>query len=218
MRKEIDITGLKFGKLTAIKKEKSIIQGNQKRQVWLFRCDCGEYIKTHKYSVISGRTLQCKKCSYKIRAKKNKTHGMGSKVNGSFPRLYQCWLDMRNRCKLKTRKCYNSYGGRGIRVCDEWDKSFISFRDWSLKNGYSEKLTIDRIDVNGNYEPKNCRWATKEQQVRNMRKNRLITIDGKTMILKDWIVLLGKKGTGCFYYRKRKGMSDVEAILSIKNS
>jgi len=83
---------------------------------------------------------------------------------------------MKNRCNCETSQAYEYYGGRGIRVCPEWEASFEAFRDWANANGYAENLEIDRKDVNGNYEPDNCRWATRVQQMRNTRKRR----DAKT--------------------------------------
>ena len=89
---------------------------------------------------------------------------------------YHSWFSMKQRCFNKNNKDYNSYGGRGITVCDEW-KSLKGFQKWALKNGWKQGLTIDRINVNGNYEPSNCRWATVAQQNRNMRRNNNIDID-----------------------------------------
>lgn len=85
-------------------------------------------------------------------------------------RLYRAWKNMRSRCRHKSRHDYSSYGGRGIAVCDEWSQSYSAFRDWAHANGYEDSLELDRIDVNGNYEPSNCRWATRSQQMANIRK------------------------------------------------
>lgn len=87
------------------------------------------------------------------------------------PRLFKIWQGMKQRCNNPNNKDYELYGGRGIRICEEWDSS-ASFMEWAIKNGYNEGLTIDRVDVNGNYEPSNCRWATHTQQARNKRMQR----------------------------------------------
>lgn len=102
----------------------------------------------------------------------------------SHTRLYRIWYSMKDRCNRKKHENYHNYGGRGIKVCEEWNK-YEPFRDWALKNGYSDDLTLDRIDVNGNYEPSNCRWATMEVQSANKRINRFVVVNGEKMIAKE---------------------------------
>lgn len=87
-------------------------------------------------------------------------------------RLYFTWMNMKQRCSNPNKPFYQDYGGRGIRVCNEWLESYLEFRDWAIRSGYDDTLQIDRIDVNGNYEPSNCRWVTTYQQSANRRKNR----------------------------------------------
>ena len=93
---------------------------------------------------------------------------------------------MRERCYNKKHKSYENYGGRGIKVCDEWLESFVNFFEWAMQNGYQDNLTIDRIDNNGNYEPSNCRWVTYSEQANNKRNNRCYTYNGMTLTLKQW--------------------------------
>ena len=101
---------------------------------------------------------------------------IGKQHGESRSRLHGIWCHMKSRCCCETSKVFNYYGGRGITVCESWSTSYESFSEWALTNGYSEELELDRIDVNGNYEPSNCRWATRKQQMRNTRKKR----DAKT--------------------------------------
>lgn len=101
-------------------------------------------------------------------------------------KLYQVWSSMKQRCYHGNNKNYKHYGGRGIIMCDEWLNDFMNFYNWSMDNGYDDTLTIDRIDVNGNYEPSNCRWATMKQQNRNQRRTIYFTYNNETHCLKEW--------------------------------
>lgn len=105
-------------------------------------------------------------------------------------RLYRIWCAMRERCRRAANNRYNRYGGRGIKVCDEW-QDYIVFKAWAIKSGYSDGLTIDRIDNNGNYEPSNCRWADNYEQANNKRNNHLITYNGETHSAAEWARLTG---------------------------
>lgn len=118
------------------------------------RCICGVEKLIHKGNIIQGKSTKCNKCG-------NKTHG------DVYKRLYSIWRDMRARCRDKS---YKDYHGRGVSVCKTWE-DYKTFRKWALNNGYKENLSIDRINVNGNYKPSNCRWATPAQQSRNTRRN-----------------------------------------------
>jgi hypothetical protein len=97
---------------------------------------------------------------------------------------------MKTRCSNPNASRYSNYGGRGISVCDEWQE-FINFKDWALSTGYKDNLTIDRIDVNGNYEPANCRWATRKEQANNKTTSHLITYKNETKTMSQWADVLG---------------------------
>ena len=100
-------------------------------------------------------------------------------------RIYEIWANMKYRCNNKNCVNFKNYGGRGIRVCEEWN-AFENFYKWAIDNEYSDNLTLDRIDVNGNYEPENCRWATWEEQANNRRRNSRITYNGETHTISEW--------------------------------
>ena len=106
-------------------------------------------------------------------------------------RLYRIWSKMKARCYNKKHNAFDRYGGSGIIVCKDWKNDFQSFKKWAIENGYSDELTIDRIDNNGNYEPNNCRWTTKKEQANNTCRNRLITYKGKTQTLAQWADSIG---------------------------
>lgn len=116
-----------------------------------------------------------------------KTHGFGGKE-----KLYSVWSNMRNRCNNPNCKDYPYYGGKGVKVCDDWN-DYRAFREWSYANGYIENtgLSIDRKDVDGIYSPENCRWATKVEQMNNMSSNRLITYNGETHTIAEWAAITG---------------------------
>jgi hypothetical protein len=118
-------------------------------------------------------------CAFLTKEEVNRTHGM------RWTRLYSIWTQMLQRCNNQSLRHYDRYGGRGITVCNDWE-DFVVFVEWAKKNGYKEGLTIDRINVDGNYEPKNCKWSTDIEQARNKRTSRYITINGETKTVAEW--------------------------------
>lgn len=177
----MDVIGKKFGRLTVI--EYADMDG---RHVMVkCKCDCGNYIVTREYRLISGTTKSCG-CYRKDKLTK---HG------NRHTKLYHRWCSMRRRCTDSKNKWYNAYGGRGISVCEEWDKSFEAFYKWAQDNGYNESLTLDRIDNYGNYEPANCRWVTMKVQSNNRRSSRFIQYHDKTMTLAQWAEYTGIKSS-----------------------
>lgn len=121
----------------------------------------------------------------------------------SHTRLHNIWLCMRERCSKSHSSCYHKYGAKGIRVCEEWDNSFEAFRDWSLENGYTDSLTIDRINSHGDYSPLNCRWVTQKVQQNNRSNNVHLTYKGETHSIVEWEQLTGIKWRILYdrYYR-----------------
>lgn len=136
-----------------------------------------------------------------------KKHGM------SNTRLYHIWEGMKRRCKNPKAKNYKNYGGKGISICDEWDRSFEVFYEWAMANGYEDGLTLDRIDVNGNYEPSNCRWASWEEQENNRSNNKYIEYNGQTKTIAEWTRIFGKP-RHIVYHRLKRGWSIEKALTT----
>ena len=193
MTKFKDLTGQKFNRLEVIK----LLGKNEKgRYTYLCRCDCG---KLKEVMGVYLTTNQVKSCgclmveeSRKNALKRNKGNKFGLKHGKHGCRLYRIWKGMNERCSSSNK----NYGGRGIRVCEEWKTSFQNFYKWSMANGYNPDVkrgecTIDRIDNNGNYEPSNCRWVDFKTQSRNKRSNRVITFRGETKTLAEWSTITG---------------------------
>lgn len=179
--------GRKFGKLTVLEELTKRKHGNK---VYKCVCDCGNTIDVIGYSLKTGNTKSCgclKQENAFILGKNKRTHGK------THNPLYRNWLCMKARCYNKSDNHYSDYGKRGVKVYDEWLHNFQVFYDWAISHGYHKGLTIDRIDVNGDYEPSNCRWATPKQQARNRRSNRNYTINGEKHCLKEWCEILNLK-------------------------
>lgn len=172
-RKDVhDLTGRKFGNLTVLSRHHI---GYDRRWYYECQCECGNISIVRSNALISGNTQSCG-CQKGHRDSHHK----------SKTRLYGIWIGMRDRCLNKNNKAYERYGGRSIIVCEEWKNSFLDFEKWALAHGYAENLSLDRIDVNGNYSPNNCRWASPQEQADNKRNNILITIDCETHNLQQW--------------------------------
>lgn len=188
---KINLKGQKFGRLTVTEKI-----GTRKKpcgktiMIWRCQCDCGNITEANTSALRSGekRSCGCLRKERKIKGRKRtndnqirniKNYDTGeylqticSEHGFSRTRLYNIWQAMKTRCYNKNHKFYKDYGGRGIEICKEWQHDFMSFREWSINNGYDDDLTIDRIDVNGNYEPSNCRWADMKTQNQNKRNSK----------------------------------------------
>lgn len=174
-----DLTGRRFGRLTVLSRGEDYVSPKGYRNAtWNCLCDCGSLVNVRGCNIRTGASQSCG-C---IRADhpNRRTHGMKG------TRLYGIWKGIKDRCLNARSESYRDYGGRGVGICDEWINSFESFRGWSLCNGYRDDLSIDRIDVNGNYEPSNCRWSTAEAQANNKRNNHLLTFDGRTQTISQW--------------------------------
>lgn len=169
--RSVNIVGMRFGKLFVIEKSEPIRSKNGKIECarWKCRCDCGNEIVVVGNSLRRGLTKSCG-CIKKENPPNNITHNM------SNTNIYKVYKEIKRRCYNKNSKDYKYYGGRGIAVCDEWKNDFMAFYNWSIDNGYKEGLSIDRIDVNVNYCPENCRWITMKEQANN-KTNTIYTDD-----------------------------------------
>lgn len=173
----LDLKGRKYGRLKVIER----VANKGEKAAWKCECECGNETIVTTTALQSGNTKSCG-CLLHERITK---HGMYK------TKLYKTWNNMISRCYCNSFRNFKNYGGRGITVCKEWKECFRNFAVWALSHGYSDELTLDRIDVNGNYEPSNCRWITNKEQQQNKRTNRYITFNGETHTLKQWSEITG---------------------------
>ncbi len=164
MSKLKDLTGQRFGSLTVIERAENTPQGQAR---WKCKCDCGNETIVRGSQLRRGDIISCHCVTTQRVTERNTTHGHAKE------RLYNVWCGMRQRCHCETHISYKYYGGRGIKVCSEWD-DYSKFRQWALDNGYDESLkrgdcTLDRIDVDKDYSPDNCRWVSMKVQASNKR-------------------------------------------------
>ena len=199
----IDLTGQKIGFLTVLQR---LPQYTHKKTYYKCKCDCGKEIITYYGNLASGHTKSCGCYMKKLASEMFSTHRKSSTV------LYKRWSGIKERCYSPNSTKYYRYGARGIKMCDEWKNDFIKFYDWSINNGFSENLTIDRIDVNGDYCPENCKWSNNIEQANNKTNSRFITYKGKTQTVAQW-----SRETGVAYdniiARLRLGW-DVDSIFT----
>lgn len=176
-RKHEASPGQVFGRLTVL--DAGVIRAGERRKV-LCRCSCGNVKRIGIDALASGST---KSCGCLI---VEQLRSMSLKHGGEGTALYSVWQGMKNRCYRSGTVGFHRYGGRGIRVCQEWVNDFAAFRDWAIAHGHAPGLEIDRQDVNGNYEPTNCRWVTPLVQGNNRSTNVVLTVFGESETMKNW--------------------------------
>lgn len=205
-REREDLTGQRFNKLVVLSSAPDHVKPNGDCVArWNCECDCGNFTVVDGASLKNGHTKSCGCLQGE--------HHMDSCHNVGRTRLYRIWQDMRQRCSNPNNNGFQDYGGRGITVCDEWNNSYIAFKEWATSNGYADDLSIDRIDVNGAYEPSNCRWSTFVEQANNTRTNRSVTYNNETLTLAQWRKRLGFK-RGVLEYRLNSGWSEEKAFTT----
>ena len=217
-----DITGEKFGMLTAIEFSHTKVSdsGKNRRTYWVFQCECGNIKVLRVDQVKSGNTKSCG-CLKQITDRENikKAQKSNLKYNKDNPlsktNEYSRWRGMIKRCYNKNDSHYHNYGGRGIKVCDEWLYDFNAFYLWCQESGYSKELQLDRIDNNGNYEPNNCRWVTAKNNSNNRSSNIHITINGVTKTVTEWCNYLNYDTKKAYYLHNKRNIpyEDIFSVL-----
>lgn len=178
------------------------IDKSAKPRYGVFQCECGTVKEVFISSVLNGSS---KSCGCKMLNK----FGIPS---NDYQSIYSAWRRMKRRCYNPDDDSWDGYGGRGITVCEEWLNSASSFVEWALDNGWKQGLTLDRKNVNGNYEPSNCCWATWKEQGRNRRPCLYFTHDGKTRCMSEWCEIFGiPHYLAC--HRHARGVSDFDIIF-----
>lgn len=207
----IDYIGMRFGKLVVIEESDVplICKNGNKIKQWLCRCDCGNTI------LVTGTVL-----------KRNRKLSCGCSCDQDFlshEKLYNVWISMKQRCYNPNDHSYNHYGKNGITVCEEWRNNYKAFREWAYANGYSadnsfNKSTIDRIDVNGNYCPENCRIVSRNVQNDNTTRTIRVTVNGVTHTLKEWSEIVGVKPHTLYTRIYHQHWDPIEAVTTPINT
>lgn len=196
------IINKRFGRLKVV--EFSHIKN--KTSYWKCICDCGNEKIISRGALTSGDTISCGCFREEHKSEYGFKHGKAG------TKLYSVWSSMIQRCTNPKASNYKRYGGRGIKICDEWRKNFISFYDWAIENDYNKGLSLDRINNDGNYEPSNCRWVTIKQQQNNMRTNHFVEYKGIKRTLSEWARILKVNRETLRYRINHNNFSDFETL------
>jgi hypothetical protein len=201
-----DLTGRKFGRLTVLKRSENI----RDKTAWLCVCECGNAKVITADNLKRGVTRSCGCYRDYIRIENGRRNGTH---HGFGTRIYRIYRGMWQRCYDKNVSQYSRYGGKGIKICDEWlgENGFVAFRNWSEKNGYQDNLSIDRINNNGDYSPTNCRWATDKEQMNNRNCNVFLCMNGEKHTMAEWSDITGIS-RATIKSRHRAGWNDVDIL------
>lgn len=207
----IDFVGQRHGRLTVVGK-------SEKGRSWLVcKCDCGAEI-----TIIANRFLQYKSCGCLEKENRQRLGSRTTTHGKAFTRLYAIYCGMKNRCYNPGYKHYSRYGGRGIKVCEEWLDSFEAFYNWALESGYDANISgknqsIDRINLEGDYEPSNCRWANQTEQVRNRSNTRWVSFNGEKVNPYDFAREHGITNKSYIYRHLDRGETGEEILENWRN-
>lgn len=208
-----DLSGQRFGRLTVnCRVEDNVSQSGYRTVMWMCTCDCGSKVVVRGKCLTGGVTRSCGCMARELLSNRVCKH------RGFGTRLYTIWNSMRQRCNNSNHKSYHNYGGRGIKICNEWD-DFEVFRNWAYKTGYDESaprgvFTLDRIDVDGDYCPENCRWANMRDQSNNRRCTLYYELNGEKHTLSEWAKITGIK-YGTIWKRYNNGWDARRALQQL---
>lgn len=188
--------GKKINKLTIISYKK---KGKNKCNYFVCQCECGNITEIRASHLLNDNQISCG-----CHTRKYQDSSIGDAI-------YNTWNRMMHRCYDPNHHKYPRYGQRGIKLCDEWKDNYDNFYNWAINNGFKLGLSIDRIDNDGDYEPNNCRWATRKQQMNNTSRNRYLTFNNETHTMAEWSEILNIK-YGNISSRLRRGKSVSEAL------
>lgn len=210
-----DLSNKKFGRLRVIERaENRVTKGGNTKVMWKCQCDCGKSVIVSASDLKSGDTRSCGCFHKELLSSMAKTHGL------SKSKIRTVWRNMIARCENPKCSAYKNYGGRGITVCQEWH-DLETFAKWAFENGYDEnaghkECTIERKDVNGNYEPSNCVWVSMKEQSRNRRNNNIIEYNGEKKTIAEWAEVVGITYSGLRNRIYERGWS-IEKAITTKN-
>lgn len=215
MGRFIDLAGMRFGRLTVIRRNGTVergIKNKVKAPTWECRCDCGNTVTVVGHELRAGDTSSCGCLHKEVVGNLSKSHGDGTKKS-DYHRLYHIWFSMKQRCENPKDTAFQNYGARGIFVCEEWH-DYEAFKTWAIQHGYSDTLTIDRIDNDGGYSPDNCRWADDFVQANNRRRCRYVEIGGVRKTITEWCRIYGVNMFTAFSRIDRFHWDPVDAVTT----
>lgn len=212
----VDLKGKRFTRLKVIE----FAYSKKSNRYWKCKCDCGNEIYTTTACLNRPKNTRSCGCIQKEKAAENgrnsaTTHGLSRNSDGTKTRLFRIWTGMKTRCFNENVVEYPRYGGKGVTICESW-MDYKNFHAWAMSNGYKKHLSIEREDVNGDYEPLNCKWATNKEQTRNRTSSRFIEFNGETKTLAEWAEEKSMS-INCLFERLKRGWSVKKSLETPKH-